>query len=1348
MKEAYRMNTRKTRLALLPLLLMLLVPFTSMAQDDTSTEEGVTYTVLTDCSDTGYDASQLPQNLFDGDMTTKWHINHFTTRGSMTVTFQASKPISVCGYQISTCEDVTAINLARNPKTWTLYGRNDRPTTKDGTDGWTLIDQITDDDKLSGDSKMTAEYSCKTTQKYEYFKWVITAVRDASNTDCMQASEFALISAEPYVEIASNTMYFRYGKKTANEGSTYYDITDSPTWNADAKSKSVNKAVFDEDFQYYKPTTCRAWFQDIYYLETLEGLKYLDTSEVTDMGSMFANCSYLEVLDLSTFNTAKVTDMSSMFSSCESLTEIILPATFTTDNVTNMYDMFWCCYSLKNINLSTFNTAQVTNMEGMFYYCENLTEINFPATFTAENVTTMKQMFGNCKKLTQIDLSMLNTARVTNMMYMFKGCTGFTELAFPATFSTESVTNMQEMFKGCSSLKVLDLTYFNTAQLNNIAWMFQNCSKLVTIFASDKFTTSRVSYGREVFLGCSALKSYITYDESKTDFSYANCTQNGYFTDKSKLGAYVRLADNTLTFYHGYYKLDDDWNLNSGTDAPGWSDAAKEITKVVFDKTVSSATPQSCNAWFSGCSNLTTIEGMENLNTAEVTDMTAMFSDCSALNSIDLSSLNTAKVTSMNSMFRGCSQLAEITFPATFTTDKVTDMASMFSGCKALTQIDLSLFNTAQVTSMNSMFNNCLCLTALNLSTFNTDNLTDMSGMFSGCLSLTQLDISKFNTAKVTLMEMVFNGCKNLIALNLPTTFTTEKVTSMQQLFNNCSSLKEINISTFNTAAVTDMSSMFAGCDGLTAIDFPTTFTTESVTTMKQMFANCASVKTLDLTGFNTALVSDMENMFYRCSNLVTIFAKDDFSVSSVTTDDNMFLDCSALKSYITYDASKISSAYANCTKEGYFTNKDNRAVYIRYVDGTLTFYYSYYKQDGDYEYNKGGSYPGWNNYKSSIQKVVFDESFKDQSPTTCWGWFSGCSNLTTIEGIENLNTSSTVNFTRMFEDCSSLTSLDLSGFDTKSLTIMNYTFYGCTNLKTIYVSDKFKAPSDGSNVFIKCIKLKGAISFSSGYTNGKYANYTTGYFTKKVGVNGGEIIGAVGSPLKAETLAVDDNKALTLYEDFTVGTATYSRTVSSEWGTLCLPIAVDLDATTGFKAYQLISNNDDTVELEELSGTLDAGTPVIIKMDEGNTTLSITTTNNTTAATEKAGKSTTDGTLHILGSYTQKMFTADDANCYIIKNNMLMNTAKVLETGKVSSVGIKPFRAYIIASAASIDAPRMEYSMVINGGTTAIDTVTGNGDANQPDEYYDLQGRRINNLQKGVNIVKRGNKTVKVLVR
>ena len=658
-----------------------------------------------------------------------------------------------------------------------------------------------------------------------------------------------------------------------------------------------------------------------------------------------------------------------------------------------------------------------------------------------------------------------------------------------------------------------------------------------------------------------------------------------------------------------------------------------------------------------------------------------------------------------------------------------------------------------------------------------------------------------------SVFDMFKDDYQNIKHIVINESFETFTPTTLSRFFGGLVKLETITgLEYLNTANVTDMSLLFNNCQKLTSLDV-THFNTAKVTNMYRMF-NACGLTSLDLSNFNTAKVENMELMFSGCSNLKTIYASDKFKTAAVTKSKNMFLGCSSLSGELAWTSDKVADKTYATLDGGYFREKGVAdRPWVKYADGTLTFRYGFKRtvdiNRNEYELNSGDTIPAWNKSINNIPRVVFDASFANARPTTCYAWFKNFTNLTQIEGIENLNTEKVTdmssmfltclclksldvtnfntanvkdmrymfsgcrnlaeldlsnfntanveNMRSMFFECKNLAELDLSNFNTAKVTNMGTMFSGCLNLTTIYVNDDFVITKKSYNLFRGCTKLKGAIDkYDENKTNSSFANYKTGYFTKLVGKNGDEKIGAAGETLTAENLALDDNKDFVAYEPFTAKAASYSRTMSvgTTWATLCLPFEVSL-ANQNFRAFKLLSADEgtETVELEEIKTSIEAGTPVIIKMKDGATKLNFTVANKEIANEVKTAE-TANSNYQLQGLYTQKVFSKDtDNNCYIVKGEKLMNPAKLLEKTTTESVGSKPFRAYMVdKSSAPVAGARM-FSIRIGDGTTAIKQLEADA-ADGKAEYYDLQGHRLQDLQKGVNIVKRGGKTMKVVIK
>ena len=486
---------------------------------------------------------------------------------------------------------------------------------------------------------------------------------------------------------------------------------------------------------------------------------------------------------------------------------------------------------------------------------------------------------------------------------------------------------------------------------------------------------------------------------------------------------------------------------------------------------------------------------------------------------------------------------------------------------------------------------------------------------------------------------------------------------------------------------------------------------------------------------FKTYAPTSLKNFFYNCTSLETISGLEYLNTANITDMGSMFQDCYNLKSLdlTKFDTKNVSSMYFmfyNCPN---LTSLDLTNFNTKNVK------------------NMNGMF-GDCTHLTSLDITNFNTA----KVTNMGNMFLGCSNLTSLD-LTNFNTAKVTDMHGMFKGCSALTSLDLTNFNTAEVRDMNRMFYmldeSSTALTTIYVSDNFVTTNvqNGENMFKNCTKLKGFKKYFLLDTDHQYANYKTGYFTKLVGKNGEEKIGAAGETLTAENLALDDNKDFVAYEKFAAKDASYSRKMNAgtTWGTLCLPFGIAQSQETECKFYRLtgIDNDNDCITLESYEGAkIPAGTPVLFKMNEGVQELNIFAQDAGIVIEPVTGTNTD---VNLVGSFTKiggKDNQGLDKNDYIIGKDKFWLVSELKKDGKGKGVGIKPMRAYIHPATAS-QARAAMLSIGKGDGTTAIDNLNAiSNDANA--EYYDANGRRTNGLQKGLNIVKRGSKTYKIMVK
>lgn len=649
---------------------------------------------------------------------------------------------------------------------------------------------------------------------------------------------------EPYAVLIDNgtALEFRYDndKSAYSNAMSVGPFTEPIQRGWDLSTDNIRSIVFNQSFASCTSITSTAyWFAGMTNLETFIGLEYLNTSNVTAMNGMFWVCSALTSLDLSNFNTQSVSNMSNMFTRCSRLTTIIVGNGWSISNVSSSSEMFEECTSLVGGSGTTYDA--------------NYTDYTYA----------------------HIDGGSSNPGYLTG------------------SSSTQDGPYWQELL---STLDYADELYGRARDNSNVEeWMLEELSMFINRGWDmyDEHTASEEEVRHlieEINWICYEIEEAMNREPSSGDPEpYAVLSEN----------------NTVLTFYY-----DDQKEARSGMSVgpfngnsyASWNELRRSITNVVFDVSFTDCTTLTSTAyWFLGCENLITITNFNNLKTGNVTDMTNMFSGCTSLTSLDLSTFDTSNVTNMNNMFNDCTHLTDLNLSG-FKTDKVTNMGSMFCDCTRLPSLDVSGFNTGNVTTMDYMFIGCSHLTSLDLSNFDTSNVTNMSFMFHGCSSLTSLNLSGFKT---------------------------DNVTNMASMFADCSSLTSLNVTGFNTSNVWNMQSMFEGCSGLTTLDV-SNFDTSNVTGMYYLFQSCSSLTTLDLSNFDTSKVRYMSYMFNSCSSLTTIYVGEKWSTNSATTDGegvSMFRNCNSIVGGrgTTYDANHTGISYAHIdggsSNPGYFTD-------------------------------------------------------------------------------------------------------------------------------------------------------------------------------------------------------------------------------------------------------------------------------------------------------------------------------------------------------------------------------------------------------------------------------------------
>ncbi|MBQ8909014.1 MAG: BspA family leucine-rich repeat surface protein [Clostridia bacterium] len=530
-------------------------------------------------------------------------------------------------------------------------------------------------------------------------------------------------------------------------------------------------AYLDIAYEFTSPVLSLSKFQGAYNDESIIYFDVYDewqgeTYSIDGSANLIAGLTATDLTDTtySSDNSIKAySDGSNLYVLCAE--KITMPR--------DVSEMFYGYNQLTAVYFNAVNTAAVTNMTALFQNCSALTSLNL-SSFNTAAVTHMNYMFSGCTNLQNLDVSSFNTEKVIFMFSLFGNCSSLTTLDL-TNFDTRNVTTMAQMFTGCASLPELDLSSFNTSNVEAMSYMFRGCVSLASIYVSNLWSTEAVTTSSDMFTNCTNLVGAISYDATKDDHTYA--TTDGYLTlvETLSVETFKDIYNNETAIYFDFYDSDSTYLNNgsvnliaglTGVDVSGNADGSVlaysngSALYVLSDAIIK--LPASADSMFGGYNLLETIQ-FNNINTADVTNMSAMFTGCQRLTSVDLSSFATSKVTDMSFMFNSCKTLTSLDLSA-FDTSNVIDMRCMFQSCSGLKNIDVSSFSTSKVKYMNNMFYTCNGLSTLDLSSFDTSSVDNMKGMFASCSSLTTIYVSNlWSTTSVTSSASMFASCTKLV---------------------------------------------------------------------------------------------------------------------------------------------------------------------------------------------------------------------------------------------------------------------------------------------------------------------------------------------------------------------------------------------------------------------------------------------------------------------------------------------------------------------------------------------------------------------------------------------------------
>ncbi|UWD34687.1 BspA family leucine-rich repeat surface protein [Mycoplasma cottewii] len=655
-----------------------------------------------------------------------------------------------------------------------------------------------------------------------------------------------------------------------------------------------NQALGDK-FNTSKVTNMSFMFNRAYSFNSSLGINF-DTSKVTNMEAMFKEAKRFDQVLGEKFNTSKVTNMKEMFYQAHKFNKS-LGNLFDTSLVTTMESMFGEAKVFNGSLGDKFNTSKVANMSWMFWRAEKFNQ-SLGNSFDTSKATTMEGMFQEARAFNQVLGDKFNTSKVTNMRRMFYYANSFNK-SLGDNFDTSQVTNMESMFGEARAFNQVLGDKFNTSKVTDMSWMFWRAEKFNSSLGND-FDTSQVTTMLGMFneakvfdqaLGDKFNTSKVTnmekmfYQAHKFNKSLGNLFDTSQVTNMKLMFGEAKAFNASLGNIFDTSKVTDmSWMF--------WK-AEKFNSSLGNDFDTSQVTTM--EGMFSGASSFNQSLG-DKFNTSQVTNMKEMFFSANVFNKSLGNSFDTSKVTTMEYMFSKARAFNQV-LGDNFNTSKVENMKDMFSGASSFNQSLGNKFNTTNVRNMQSMFSGASSFNQSLGNNFDTTNVNNMRGMFHQARNFNQSLGDKFNTSNVTDMTSMFHQAVRFNG-SLGNNFNTSQVTSMVSMFDSAYAFNQSLGDKFDTSKVTSMEQIFYDARNFNQ-SLGNNFDTSQVTNMRLMFYNTPFNHSLG-DKFDTSKVTDMRRMFLNAKAFNQSLG-DKFDTSKVTRMERMFANASSFNQDISH---------------------------------------------------------------------------------------------------------------------------------------------------------------------------------------------------------------------------------------------------------------------------------------------------------------------------------------------------------------------------------------------------------------------------------------------------------------
>lgn len=771
--------------------------------------------------------------------------------------------------------------------------------------------------------------------------------------------------------------------------------------------------------------------------------------------------------------------------------------------------------TIKSIEFNNFNTVNVTNMEGMFRHCSSLVKLDLTG-FNLDNVSNYNYMFENCSNLSsKITITNNLDMSFSDYINMFKGCSTDPNSKFYVDYSKDKVL-----------LYDVVRSMIKTKSENSNVFLYET-SMLVD---SDKFSAafSKAAIGLDSWTDYTIKfsKGNPVISEYQPDISEAQDGSISISADQSSghrcdmihvtSNKIIKFnKDSSSMFYNtptGVFKFE---NIDT-SEVENMDYMFSEIGNYdSFDLDISKFDTQNvktANKMFCNSSLITNIKGLADFNFGNLISANDMFAGCNKLSgSITISNPN---ITSYTNMFRDCSTDPNAKFIVKYVDEATKKVATEMVATKSENS-NVYLDGTQPATLMAgeqfrttlegmSGFSNVEEIRFIKGTPNPNGTNVAVEGEAKAHIEGNVLTVASegeiFANKDCYQMFYRFGNLEpmsetcDLIKISFDN-FNTSNVTDMSSMFQECGRLTNIDVSVFDTSQVTDMNNMFYMCESLETLDL-NNFKNDKVTNTSYMFKNCFALTNLNLGNFNIGKIDDIKFMFDECYNLMNIKGLESFYINNVTDMTGIFYDCSKLSGEITISNPNIttySNMFYNCS-----TNPNSKFI-VKYTnDATKALAKNMVatKTENSNVYLDGtqpATLMDGNTFNSTIRGMsgfenVTEIRFVKGTPNTngtnvaidgiAKAYISG--NMLTVASEGEIFANS--NCKKMFLHFSSLTSLDLSNFDTSKVTDMNSMFYYCTSLTSIRGIENFDTSkvADIGFMFFFCKNLSGEITIAS----------------------------------------------------------------------------------------------------------------------------------------------------------------------------------------------------------------------------------------------------------------------------